>query len=417
MNFLDSKLIPQFTEFINQRTLWVPVLSDRKKHWAVNQVSFVYFYGLERFDEWIVGIHHNDCHSFQISFLSDLVGKGNYVYQKKYLSDCAQDYEAQLAFWFESNERLDKELEIPVTIRQFWNWYPHQQNLNDCIPIMKWLEYCREIKDKFVLSCQNHKIDNAFVQYNQLVTNLANIERSGLNDEHCEYNPYTLTGRPSNHFNNINYAALNKTDGSRKRFVSRFGNNGCLIEIDLTGFHLYLIYLILNKPFPKNIYEELGKSYFKKVQLTEEEIKQSKDLTFRQIYGGIEQEYQHIEPFNEIHELTKQLYESYKRNDLKTLLFNKKVDTKRLIGFNQSKIFNYLLQNLETEFNGQLINDLVNLTKSTKSKFILYTYDSFLIDYCFEDGKHFLQALKDIFKQIPYHLKVGTNYHDLKQIL
>lgn len=231
--------------------------------------------------------------------------------------------------------------------------------------------------------------------------------------ENCEYNPYTLTGRPSNHFDNINYAALNKSDGSRKRFVSRFGNNGCLVEIDLTGFHLYLIYLILNKPFPKNIYEELGKVYFKKVQLSEEEIKQSKDLTFRQIYGGIEERYQHIEPFNEIHELTKQLYESYKKNDLTTFLFGKKVNTKKLIGFNPSKIFNYLLQNLETEFNSNLINSLVELTKPTKSKLILYTYDSFLLDYCFEDGKLFLQNLKDIFNNIPYHLKVGTNYHEL----
>ncbi len=40
--------------------------------------------------------------------------------------------------------------------------------------------------------------------------------------EWTEYHPYTLTSRPSNNFGGINYAALNKDDGSRDRFVSRF---------------------------------------------------------------------------------------------------------------------------------------------------------------------------------------------------
>lgn len=233
--------------------------------------------------------------------------------------------------------------------------------------------------------------------------------------EYCEFNPYTLTGRPSNHFNNVNYAALNKTDGSRKRFISRF-DNGCLVEIDLSGFHLYLIYLILDKPFPKNIYKELSKVYFNTTDPTDDEITRAKELTFKQIYGGIEQQYQHLSPFSEIHQLTHQFYQSYLRGELNTLLVGRKIDTKKLNGFNQSKIFNYLLQNLETEFNSNLIERLLNLTENTKTKLILYTYDSFLLDYCPEDGKQFLKDLIKIFDQIPFHLKIGTNYHQLKII-
>ena len=59
-----------------------------------------------------------------------------------------------------------------------------------------------------------------------MLYNLYLIESSGLNSskglEYTQYNPYTSTGRPSNRYNGINYAALNKEDGTRDRFVSRF---------------------------------------------------------------------------------------------------------------------------------------------------------------------------------------------------
>ncbi|MFN9978512.1 MAG: hypothetical protein ACK53Y_01290, partial [bacterium] len=36
-----------------------------------------------------------------------------------------------------------------------------------------------------------------------------------------QYNPYTTTGRPSNRHLNVNYSALNKSDGTREMFISR----------------------------------------------------------------------------------------------------------------------------------------------------------------------------------------------------
>ena len=36
------------------------------------------------------------------------------------------------------------------------------------------------------------------------------------NKVYTEYNLYTSTGRPSNKFSGVNYAALNKEDGSRE---------------------------------------------------------------------------------------------------------------------------------------------------------------------------------------------------------
>lgn len=222
--------------------------------------------------------------------------------------------------------------------------------------------------------------------------------------EYTEYHPFTLTGRPSNHFNNINYAALNKDDGSRKRFVSRH-KNGFLLEIDLSGFHLYLIYMILGQPFPADVYETLAQYYPTGVD--------PKNYTFKQIYGGIDENLREIEPFKSIVNLQRGIFETYKQGKLKTFLFERPI---RLEGLTQTKLFNYMLQNLETEFNARLLNEINQRLDAKETKLILYTYDSFLFDFSLNDGKETLTEIKQIFNEIPFHLKVGKNYHELKLI-
>jgi len=222
--------------------------------------------------------------------------------------------------------------------------------------------------------------------------------------EHCEHNPFTLTGRPSNHFNSINYAALTKEDGSRKRFISRY-ENGFLVEIDLSGFHLYLIYMILGQKFPENVYEELNQYYPEEVN--------PKDFTFKQIYGGIDESLLEIEPFKSIKGLTNGIYEQYKRGTLKTFLFDRPIN---ISGLSPTKLFNYMLQNLETEFNARLLNELNQRLIQKETKLILYTYDSFLFDYSPNDTMQIFKEIIDVFKDVPFRLKVGTNYHEMKSI-
>ncbi len=222
--------------------------------------------------------------------------------------------------------------------------------------------------------------------------------------EHTEYHPFTLTGRPSNHFNNINYAALNKDDGSRKRFISR-NDKGFLFEVDLTGFHLYLIYLIIGKPFPDDPYKELSQFYDPNLD--------PKSYTFKQIYGGVDESLREIEPFKSIINLQQSIYETYKQGNLKTFLFGRPI---KIQGLSQTKLFNYMLQNLETEFNAGLINDLTQRLDGKDTKLILYTYDSFLFDYSPKDTPSVIKSILEAFKEIPFHLKAGFNYHELKQI-
>lgn len=393
-----------------ERCFIVPIQSDSTMHWSQNRISFIYIYGLESKREWVIGINHNDCQNLPISVLSDFFNNNNWIYQKKYLSAENANYEAQMAFWFNTNQRLDSKIEPSNVIRYYWNLYSDYYNVNDIIPIMRWLEYVRDIKDIFLATCgkdlQRFEHDSAFLSYNDYITQLAIIEQNGFYPEFTEYNPYTLTGRPSNHFNGINYAALNKLDGSRKRFTSRHNNNGILLEFDLTAFHVFLIYNLVGLPMPNNIYEILGKLYFKKDELSIDEIGKSKVRTFKELYGEISSDLVGVEPFKQINDFKKLAYIHYTHGELRTGIFKKPMPP----NVEPRKLFNYFLQNLETEFNSLILKRFNTLTKNTKTKLVLYTYDSFCFDYCFEDGTELLQNLTNVLQQIPYRLKYGHNY-------
>ena len=48
---------------------------------------------------------------------------------------------------------------------------------------------------------------------------------------------------------------------------------------------------------------------------------------------------------------------------------------------NKNKVFNYLIQLMETENNMKVLSELIPKLKGYKSKLILYSYDSFLFDF------------------------------------
>jgi hypothetical protein len=357
-------------------------------------ISFFYIFDLESSQEFILNFKHNDCN--QVTFINQtFTNKKQFIYNKKDLIGI----EAKCLIWLQNNEIQNHQFDTKVKFLH--NKY---HNDNDIVPIMLLIEHCRDIKDEFVLSYNNFKQWEALNHYSNLQTNLSIIEHNSLCTSKCfeftEYNLYTLTGRPSNHFNNINYAALNKEDGSRDRFISRFGQNGFLIEFDLKAFHVYLLSNLVNYTWPQpDIYTYFQTLYGDSVN--------SKEETFRQIYGGIDPKYLHIEFFKMIDNLSEYLYSEYQANQLKTFLFEREFNVKNLT---RMKVLNYLLQSFETEFNAKLISDINQYLYTRKSKLVLYTYDSFLIDFCKFDGRETINGLKDIFGNIPYRLTRGQNY-------
>ena len=82
---------------------------------------------------------------------------------------------------------------------------------------------------------------------------------------------------------------------------------------------------------------------------------------------------------------------------------------------NPNKLFNYMIQSLETERNIRLINDIKQYLADKKSKLILYSYDAFLFDFCKQDGEKTLLDLRNLLEVDGYSTKttIGKNYQEM----
>jgi hypothetical protein len=74
---------------------------------------------------------------------------------------------------------------------------------------------------------------------------------------------------------------------------------------------------------------------------------------------------------------------------------------------------------METENNMKVLSALIPQIREYKSKLILYSYDSFLLDFNIEDGLDYLMKVKNILEQdkkYPVKVSWGLNYHDMEDI-
>jgi hypothetical protein len=79
----------------------------------------------------------------------------------------------------------------------------------------------------------------------------------------------------------------------------------------------------------------------------------------------------------------------------------------KLDNMNPQKLFNYMLQNVESAVNTYILMDIHKLLRGKQTKIVLYTYDSFL----FEIGENEQTIEKDIenlFRK--YKLQTKTSY-------
>jgi hypothetical protein len=256
-------------------------------------------------------------------------------------------------------------------------------------------------------------------RYDYMTRLLYNIEKNGIlkNDQlvYTQYNNFTSTGRPSNRFGGTNFAALNKTDGSRKPYISRFGSKGKLVEFDYDAYHLRLIADVLDFDLPKTSVHE----YF--AELYGITYKEAKVLSFKYLYGGVPFDIgKNIEFFGKVKVFVKKLWKFYLMNKyIKSYIYRKKIYSNNMSDMNKNKLFNYFIQNLETERNMVMLNTLLPKIKKYRSKLILYSYDSFLFDFYIEDGLECLQSIKSILEhtgKYPVKVSWGDNYHEMEDI-
>jgi len=384
--------------------------SDTNLHSIENNISLVYIYVDN--EEFMLPVNHSESILKTTSITTEknvwVLDKKSYQHNPFIKSKNVKDL--NYSYYLKNNTPFDVSSYL-TNAHHFYNRIHYDKsNVNDVIPLVKHYEYFSTIRKEL----QDYKIDN-----DELILEvLHEIEKSGLQTidkmVYSEYNPFTSTGRPSNRFGGMNFAALNKSDGSREKFVSRF-KDGVLVEFDFDAYHPRLIGDIVGYEFPKTSgHEHLAKTYGLNYN-------EGKALTFKYLYGGISDEIVENPFFSKVNTYINELWSVYKGSEfVESYIYSRKIIKKNLSDMNPNKLFNYMVQLLETENNIKILNNLIPKIKNYNSKLILYNYDSFLFDFDYKnDGLDYLKKVKDILEcsgKFPTTSTMGDNYHEMQDI-
>ena len=408
-----QKLFNQLKQHIQTKPfVLLQIYSDVKAHAQENRVSCYYVDFQD--EQYIVPIHHTE--KYSLDYKAEVIQTDQTIYVsdiKKYkhntlvISKDVRDM--NWSYYLQHNKPYDFEQHLTGAHHHYNRLHYNKDDVNDLVPLVKHIEYLEPIAKNLYQSYEEH-------DQTTLLT-LQDIERHGLRTYekmvYSEYNPYTSTGRPSNRFGGMNFAALNKSDGSRKEFISRF-NNGVLVEMDFDAYHLRLIGEIIGYQFPKgSVHEHMGKLY----GLPYEE---AKALSFKYLYGGITDEVSDNPFFSKVNDYIKLLWQDFQTNNfVESYIYSRRIYRKNLLDMNPNKLFNYMIQLMETENNIEILNRLQPKLEQYNSKLVLYNYDAFLFDFDTKDGLDFLNMVKQTIEcggKYPVKIGKGVNYHDMQDI-
>ena len=303
-----------------------------------------------------------------------------------------------------------------------WIYSKNIPNPNRIVPVVKHYEYCETIfKDLnvFNIACKDDYCQwfnkRSSIVFSAIEANGLKVDKE-LFEQHfhpiegdyvyTQYNLKTLTTRPSNSFNGVNYAALNKDNGSRQCFIPR---NDLLVELDISAYHPTLLAKLIGYDFgDKDIHAAFAEMYGV-------DYKKAKELTFKQLYGGVFEQYKNLEFFRKVTAYTDDLWDTFQYQGWIEMPQSKYIlrreDTQDM---KPQKLLNYVLQNLETSTNVLILWEILKLLRGKKTKLVLYTYDAFLFDYAKED-KEILKEIKNVIESFKLGAKISYgNSYDFK---
>ena len=419
----NDKQLELFSRLKYEKVFLEPILANDNIHPALNRVIAIYIKGLGSHKGYMLCLDHSEttsCSNFKLDY--DEI----YVRNKKLCT-----------YFFDTRKFKDvhfiRDVSIDITTPAHTHLnakYARKSDVNRIIPIVKHYERCESIY-KEVEGILSETLPSSFDFYNRISTNCFYwIEKNGLgvdkrllkeklelNEDiyslngksiYSQYNLYTTTKRPSNSFNGINYAALNKDNGARRTFVPK---NDDLVEIDISAYHPTLIANLIGYKFEE---EDIHQHF---ADLYGVSYKESKELTFKQLYGGVFKEYSHIEFFKKTKKYINKLHQEYNENGyIEVPISGYRFEKEKLGNIGAQKLFNYLLQNLETANNVRILVDIIRILKNAKTNLILYTYDAFLFDRS-NTEKDVFSMIMDVFNKRNLNIKVsyGKDYDSLQR--
>lgn len=371
----------------NEESIVIPIWEDLERHPMNNSLSFLFVHFQQ--NDFIIPFNHNDCEKIQIDLSNSTQVK--WVWNKKgFLQsnvEVKNIHDIQEVLFFQKNIIYPYNDKLEV-LTNFYYRLGIRDDLGKSLPIMRWggvlSGIVKEWLEYNVFTNTTSWIDDTMIPI------LSEIERFGLHVDRekfidrwpqstkhlkgdvvwTEYNPYTITSRPSNRHGGINFSALNKKDGSREAFVPK--PNHVFLQMDYDAYHVRIIGKLIKYGLPQtSVHQWLADQYGV-------DYSESKGRTFRILYGGVSEEDKKIPFFNEVDKFIQKLGEdSISKGWIQTPK-GRKIPISWIENPNPQKMFNYLLQATETEFN---IEVMKKLKEESLPLPILYTYDSFLFEF------------------------------------
>lgn len=405
--------------FQEKPCICIPLLSNPNKHPSESSIIGIYLAFSDGTYEYINISHPDELYSNTI--LTEIrLHPTSLVFNKKVMLyngyQDGIDLNSYLHYYMSDN--INSKEFYPKGMEILSNKFFRLQELGHIIPLSVQLEWAKKIAE-YVMRLNpfgnGYGITKKCIDYCNDFTNVFyEIEKNGIivGDETKKqhYMWYTATSRPSNSWDGFNFSAMNKKDGTRNKIRSRF-DGGKIVQFDYDAFHIKLLAKILEYKFEKHPYEQIREEL--NINMDYDDFKSK---IFQNIYGNITYEFMNHPFFQAIQMVIDDLWNQYESNSRVESHFYGKLfsDIKEET---PNKIFNYVLQSLETEYNVKKIKDVLPLFKDRQSVFMLYLYDAFVFDI-HPDEMYLIKDLTNAFQTDNMSIKIyiGDTFGDIKQI-
>jgi hypothetical protein len=393
----------QIEKFISKdfKEVFIDIIPISKTlHPTQNNVSIIYIRPINHIKGYIVGSCHNDIKNVNINLLQTLLNTFDIIYtldKKDFLYYFIHKNIIDLNFISKLNLET---ISLPI----------YDSLDNNIVPLSKLYEISdfkyEQIRHLFT------KPVNKFYN-NQYTKVFFWVEQNGLPIKdgflYTKFNLNTTTTRPANSFNGINFMALPKDSEIKKQIIP---HNDILVEFDISAYHVILASKLIGYDFGGiDIHSHFSKLY-------NTDYKKAKELTFKQLYGGVFEEYKNLEFFKKIEIYQDNLWDTFQYQGwIECPISSHKFYKNDLENMNPQKLFNYLLQNFETANNVTILTKIIKLLKSKKTTIIHYVYDSFLFDVD-KTEKNLIEEIQNVFLEENLQIKIsyGKSYDSLKSL-
>jgi hypothetical protein len=412
-----------------------------------NTVSLIYIFQVNMNKGYIICINHNETFKVDIDYIIKYLNSFNIIYciDRPLVYQTIPEIKSKLidlsiVNWLCNGKRTEMQ-QTPCHAFYEKLMGKTYYNLNEIIPVSKHYEVIESFKNKHIYTfiTQYRDIDKKIYRYYTLLQDtLTLIEKNPIgldldkfntyfkpnnlhnsingSEIYTKYHFFTLTSRPQNNFNGINFNSISKDNNSRESFIPL---NDIFIEIDFNAYHIQLISQLIDYQFNPNlnIYDQLLEEYkiINPNIATREDVKK---VTLIQINNGISTKYQDIEFFKKYSEYVDILWNKYTEGSIPTDPI-----TGRSIVYSRSdtskyKLMSYMLQSYETSNNIRILYTLVRSMEKIKSNIVMYNYDSFLIDACREEFQEIINNIIPIISGNKFvtNISIGSDYNNLRRL-